>query len=128
MTTYLMNPATGSVDTAENWSAEGHTVENANLVEVVKDENGDWAEPTPSLFDEIWQAWVTACEQFTNNPEITLVMTEEARDMLIAEAHNWLGYATRPEGVAESLLGMEVRVEPLPRGRKFELQVITRGN
>lgn len=42
--TCLMNPVTGSVDTAENWSEEGYTAENANLVEVVKDENGDWIE------------------------------------------------------------------------------------
>ena len=42
--TYLMNPETGSVETKEDWEAEGYTQENANLVEVEKDENGDWAE------------------------------------------------------------------------------------
>lgn len=34
MTTYYMNPATGSVDTAENWAAEGHTPDTAHLVVV----------------------------------------------------------------------------------------------
>lgn len=43
-TAYLMNPHTGSVDTAENWKAEGFTKENSDLIEVVKDENGDWVE------------------------------------------------------------------------------------
>ena len=42
--TYLMNPETGSVETKEDWEAEGYTQENANLVEVEKEENGDWAE------------------------------------------------------------------------------------
>lgn len=41
---YLMNPHTGSVDTAGNWKAEGHTQENSNLIAVVKDESGEWIE------------------------------------------------------------------------------------
>lgn len=41
--TYLMNTKTGSVDTAENWAADGYTAENADLVEV-KDVNGEWVE------------------------------------------------------------------------------------
>ena len=39
----LMNPATGSVDTAENWAAEGYTEENAGLIEVVL-VDGSWVE------------------------------------------------------------------------------------
>ena len=43
--TYLMNVATGSVDTKENWESEGYTIENTTgLIEVVKDESGDWVE------------------------------------------------------------------------------------
>lgn len=53
--TMLMNPATGSVDTRENWIAEMSTWETNSkglsaqeqfdaLIEVVKDENGDWIE------------------------------------------------------------------------------------
>jgi hypothetical protein len=42
--TYLMNTKTGSVDTEENWAAEGFTPENSDLRQVVKDENGDWVE------------------------------------------------------------------------------------
>lgn len=41
---HLMNIHTGSVDTSDNWAAEGYTPSNAALVEVVKDENGDWIE------------------------------------------------------------------------------------
>jgi hypothetical protein len=41
---YLMNTQTGSVDTAENWKSEGFTVENSDLRQVEKDENGDWGE------------------------------------------------------------------------------------
>lgn len=55
MAKYLMNTATGSVDTEENWLAEMPTWECeegqptreeqfAALVEVVKDEAGDWVE------------------------------------------------------------------------------------
>ena len=55
MTTFLMNPATGSVDTKENWLSEMPILETNeegddaqaqfdNLVEVVKDESGDWIE------------------------------------------------------------------------------------
>lgn len=55
MAKYLMNTATGSVDTEENWLAEMLTWECeegqptrkelfAALVEVVKDEAGDWVE------------------------------------------------------------------------------------
>ena len=40
---YLMNPATGSVDTVEGWAAEGWTTENANLVAVVQI-NYSWRE------------------------------------------------------------------------------------
>lgn len=40
---FLMNPHTGSVDTAENWAAEGYTPENSELIEVAK-VNGDWVE------------------------------------------------------------------------------------
>ena len=50
----LMNPATGSVATLEEWKADfesmtaeewgGETFESAGLVEVVQDENGDWIE------------------------------------------------------------------------------------
>lgn len=40
---YLMNPYTGSVDTAENWAAEGYTQENSELIEVVE-VNGEWVE------------------------------------------------------------------------------------
>ena len=43
-TTYLMNPHTGTVQTQEDWAADGFTAENADLVEVVKDDNGDWVE------------------------------------------------------------------------------------
>lgn len=43
-TTYLMNPYTGTVQSAEEWAEEGFTVDNADLIEVVKDENGDWAD------------------------------------------------------------------------------------
>lgn len=43
-TTYLMNPHTGSVDTAENWAAEGYTTDNSGLIEVLQDANGDWIE------------------------------------------------------------------------------------
>ena len=41
--TYLMNPHTGSVDTAENWAIEGYTKENAELIEIVK-VDGEWVE------------------------------------------------------------------------------------
>ena len=40
---HLMKPQTGSVDTEENWNAEGYEIENG-LIEVQKDENGDWVE------------------------------------------------------------------------------------
>ena len=53
-TRYFMNPATGSVATREEWKADfesmtaeewgGQTFEDAGLVEVVQDENGDWIE------------------------------------------------------------------------------------
>lgn len=36
MTTYLMNPRSGTVQTAEEWAEEGFTSENADLVEVVQ--------------------------------------------------------------------------------------------
>jgi len=39
-----MNPQTGSVDTADNWEAEGHTQQNADLIEVVKNDSGEWEE------------------------------------------------------------------------------------
>lgn len=53
--TYLMNPYTGSVDTRENWLLEMNKWEtNQNgltpqqqfsaLVEVIKDESGEWVE------------------------------------------------------------------------------------
>jgi len=41
-TKLFMNIFTGSVDTEENWLSEIESTEN--LVEVVKDENGDWIE------------------------------------------------------------------------------------
>jgi len=37
-----MEPNTGEVDTQENWAAEGFTVENSELIEVVKDDDGWW--------------------------------------------------------------------------------------
>lgn len=42
--TYLMNIHTGTVQTAQEWADDGFTTENAELVEVVKDQNGDWVE------------------------------------------------------------------------------------
>lgn len=39
----LMNPKTGSVDSAENWAAEGYDEKNAELIEVCKDKE-DWIE------------------------------------------------------------------------------------
>jgi|TARA_Y100001951_G_C11294393_1_gene274507 hypothetical protein len=50
MTKYLMNPATGSVDTEENWLAEMLTWEGDQqaqfdaLIEVEQTESGDWVE------------------------------------------------------------------------------------
>lgn len=41
--TYLMNPCTGSVDTAENWAVEGWSQDNADLIEVEL-ESGEWVE------------------------------------------------------------------------------------
>lgn len=50
---FLMNPATGSVDTEENWLAEMTSWDEDpeecqrqfdTLIEVVKDKNGDWVE------------------------------------------------------------------------------------
>ncbi|WP_119298780.1 hypothetical protein [Vibrio cholerae] len=49
-TKYLMNPATGSVDTEENWLSEMPTWEGDqqaqfdSLIEVEKDADGDWVE------------------------------------------------------------------------------------
>ena len=43
-TTYLMNPHTGTVQTQEDWAADGFTAENADLIEVTQDDNGDWVE------------------------------------------------------------------------------------
>lgn len=50
----LMNPTTGSVDTAKNWQADfenctaeewgGETFEDGGLIEVVKNAAGDWVE------------------------------------------------------------------------------------
>jgi len=40
--TYLMNPHTGTVETEQVWTEEGHTINNSDFIEVVKDENGDW--------------------------------------------------------------------------------------
>lgn len=42
-TEYLMNPNTGSVDTRENWAAEGYD-EKDGLIVVSKDEDGGWVE------------------------------------------------------------------------------------
>lgn len=42
--TFLMNPHTGSVQTAADWADDGCTTANAELIEVVADENGDWVE------------------------------------------------------------------------------------
>lgn len=48
--TYYMNPKTGSVDERDGWwyeDEDGNTVNAADrgeVVEVVKDENGDWVE------------------------------------------------------------------------------------
>lgn len=53
MTKYLMNVITGSVDTLENWESDfrsmseeqwGGTEFMTGLVEVVKDESGEWVE------------------------------------------------------------------------------------
>ena len=45
---FLMNPHTGSVDTAENWAADaerdGWDFETAELVDVVPDGSGGWRE------------------------------------------------------------------------------------
>jgi hypothetical protein len=43
-TIYLMNPHTGTVQTADEWAADGYTTANADLIEVTKDEKGDWIE------------------------------------------------------------------------------------
>ena len=43
-TTYLMNPHTGTVQTEQDWADEGFTCENAELIEVMLGENGDWIE------------------------------------------------------------------------------------
>ncbi len=42
--TYLMNINTGTVQTSAEWADDGFNAENADLVEVVKDDNGDWIE------------------------------------------------------------------------------------
>lgn len=39
---YYMNPHTGSVDTLDGWFP--FTLENSKLIEVKKDDNGDWVE------------------------------------------------------------------------------------
>ena len=48
--TYLMNPATGSVQTEADWRADaesdGWDFDAAELVEVVRDAEGQWVEPT----------------------------------------------------------------------------------
>lgn len=43
-TTYLMNPHTGTVQTAQDWADEGFTTDSDDLIEVVKDDCGDWIE------------------------------------------------------------------------------------
>ena len=42
LTRFLMNPATGAVNTAKNWRAELPLEEYGTLVDVKKDEQGDW--------------------------------------------------------------------------------------
>jgi hypothetical protein len=43
MTVYLMNYYTGSVDSEENWAAEGWSMDDSDLIEVEKKE-GRWVE------------------------------------------------------------------------------------
>lgn len=40
-TDLLMNPATGSIDTRENWAAEGYTEENSDLELVFAEAEND---------------------------------------------------------------------------------------
>ncbi len=48
--TYYMNTLTGSVDTKDGWDYENESGETVNavelgeVIEVVKDEHGDWVE------------------------------------------------------------------------------------
>lgn len=42
--TYLMNIYTGIIKTAQEWADDGFTVKNAELVEVVQEQNGVWVE------------------------------------------------------------------------------------
>ncbi len=50
MTTYYMNATTGSVDVKDGWYYKNdsgevvNAVDRGEVVEVVKDENGDWTE------------------------------------------------------------------------------------
>jgi len=42
MKTNYMNPDTGSVDTLDGWFP--NTLENSNLIQVKKDDDGNWVE------------------------------------------------------------------------------------
>lgn len=42
--THYMNPHTGTVQTLEDWAADGYSLANAELLPVVQDSAGDWVE------------------------------------------------------------------------------------
>lgn len=60
MNTYLMNPHTGSIDTADNWESEGYTPENSDLLPVDLSEVPDHIRLTTYGYALYGRTWKTA--------------------------------------------------------------------
>lgn len=66
MNTYLMNPHTGSIDTADNWESEGYTPENSDLLPVDLSEVPDHIRLTTYGYALYGRSWKTAMAEDLN--------------------------------------------------------------
>lgn len=63
---YLMNPHTGSIDTADNWESEGYTPENSELLPVDLSEVPDHIRLTTYGYALYGRSWKTAMAEDLN--------------------------------------------------------------
>lgn len=66
MSIYLINPHTGSIDTADNWKSEGFTPENSELLPVLLSEVPDHIRLTTYGFALYGRTWKTAMAEDLN--------------------------------------------------------------
>jgi hypothetical protein len=124
--TYLMNIRTGAVQTAQDWTDEGFTADNADLHEVIDDGDGWWVDV--DLVETVNAMRITDAGLDEIKAALKKYMREDAHAKLTARAH--IAYALEIEEHwfdGQAGVGFDIDARQTVSGRPVLVQISDAG-